>query len=136
MRKPLAPTIPACSTTSASGAGQRLDLRCTLVKTTAPTNRFAGVDRVLIDTHNPPRVELFNSSTMANTNPEHWVFQEGNEHGDRLVISEQSGGAIIGSALRGIMPNNFVWLDGQLTWSYIAPHADDVFWFKWKCSQW
>ncbi len=118
-----------------SKAGQRLDLKCTLVKTTSPENRFAGIDRVLIDTNNPPRVELFNSSTMGNTSPHHWVFAEGNECGDRLIIFEPGNGTIIGSALRGLHPNNFLWRDGQLTWAYLSPDVDDVFWFRWKCSQ-
>lgn len=133
MRKLLALMVMVCGAASACNAGQRLDLKCTLEKTTSPRHMLTNVDRVIIDTNNPPRVELFNSSTMGNTNSEHWVFAEGNENGDRLIIVEQSGGTIIGSAIRGIAANNFVWVDDELTWSYLAPHEVAVNWFQWKC---
>jgi hypothetical protein len=99
-------TVGLVAMTVGSQAGQQLDLKCSLQKTTARGHEFTHVDRVLIDTNEPPRVELQDSTTRNATNPSNWVFTDGGEYGDTLKIVE-SGNTIIGSALRGIPPNDF-----------------------------
>lgn len=115
-------------------AGQLLDLNCSLIETNSRSHEFTHVDRAIVDTNDPPQVELRDTSTMQSANPSQWIFREGGDYGDSLKIYE-SGDTIVGSALRGIASNSFVLEGTVLTWAYVAPNADDVHWFRWKCTR-